>query len=61
MERRVRKIEKKIERYGEDYGSVSSSSDEDSDEEDFAVINQKIRCKFTIRATKTCYLLQMDK
>jgi hypothetical protein len=51
---------KKAKRLGtSEYTDTSSS--ETNDEEDFALLTMKIKCKFTIRARMTCYLLQMEK
>ena len=55
-----------MQKYGDDSDndvSFSLSSDDSSpeEEEDFAVMSSKIKCKFTIKARVTCYLLQMQK
>ena len=52
-----------MQKYGDsDNDSISLSSDDSSpEEEDFAVMSSKIKCKFTIKARVTCYLLQMQK
>ena len=47
-------------------GSESASSEEESsstssENEEFGVISQRIKCKFTIKAYKKCYLLQLPK
>ena len=68
LERKQERRDRRLKRHNEDSksGSESASSIEESsstssENEDFSVISQRIRCKFTIKAYKKCYLLQLPK
>ena len=39
----------------------TSSISEDEEIDSFAVLSQKVFCKFSIQAKSTCFLLQMEK
>jgi len=57
---RVKKLSERRMRKARKLGSseyYDTSSSETTEEEDFALLTMKIKCKFTIRARMTCYLL----
>ena len=71
LERKQERRDRRLKRHNEDSksnksgsesaGSIEESSSTSSENEDFSVISQRIKCKFTIKAYKKCYLLQLPK
>ena len=59
LEKQQRKERRR--RHHSNSSQTSSGESLTDEEDDFALLTLKIKCKFTVRARKRCYLLQMDK